>query len=199
MQGRVEPKVEPRADVLKAYRAKNELWTPSNLISALRALMTIPVAYCISSGYFVTAAVLCAVAFLTDLLDGYVARKTNDVTELGKIIDPLADKIYVGVVVLVMLIEGLLPVWFVAAVLARDVLILLVGIWATRKFKVVLPSNYPGKIAVLIIALTLFLTLLGAESGLLGFMHGLSLGLMLLSLVIYGQRLLGIVRQTAHP
>jgi CDP-diacylglycerol--glycerol-3-phosphate 3-phosphatidyltransferase len=187
----------PETDVLKAYRAKNELWTPSNLISALRAVMTIPAGICISSGYHVTAAVICFLAFFTDLLDGYVARKTNDVTELGKVIDPVADKIYVGVVVLVMLLNGLLPLWFVLAVLLRDVLILLVGIWATRKFKVVLPSNYPGKAAVLVIALTLFMTLLGAESGLLGFMHGLSLVLMLLSLFVYGQRLLTIMQQTA--
>lgn len=187
----------PETDVLKAYRAKNELWTPSNLISALRALMTIPAGIFISNGYHVTAAVICFLAFVTDVLDGYVARKTNDVTELGKVIDPMADKIYVGVVVLVMLLHGLLPLWFVLAVLLRDVLILVVGIWATRKFKVVLPSNYPGKFAVLVIALTLFMTLLGAESSILGFMHVLSLALMLLSLFVYGQRLLTIVQRTS--
>jgi CDP-diacylglycerol--glycerol-3-phosphate 3-phosphatidyltransferase len=190
----------PESDVLNAYRAKNELWTPSNLISALRALMTIPAGICIGNGYYVTAAIICFLAFFTDLLDGYVARKTNDVTELGKVIDPLADKIYVGVVVLVMLLNGLLPLWFVLAVLVRDLLILVVGIWATRKFKVVLPSNYPGKAAVLVIALTLFMTLLGAEGGILGFMHVLSLGLMLLSLFVYGQRLLSIMQQVSkHP
>lgn len=186
------------SDVLKAYRAKDELWTPSNLISALRAVMTIPVGICINSGYHKTAALLCFLAFVTDLLDGYVARKMNDVTELGKVIDPVADKIFVAVVVLVMLAAGLLPLWFVLAVVLRDILILIVGIWATRKFKVVLPSNYPGKGAVLVIALTLFLTLLGAESTLLGFMHFLSLGLMLLSLFVYGQRLLSIMRQTSQ-
>ena len=187
----------PESDVLKAYRAKNELWTPSNLISALRGLMTVPAAILISGGYLKSAAGLCLLAFLTDLLDGYVARKTNDVTELGKVIDPLADKLYVAVVVVVMLLVGLLPTWFVLAVVIRDVLILAVGVWATRKFKVVLPSNYPGKAAVLAIALTLFMTLLGAESTLLGFMQGLSLGLMLLSLFVYGQRLLSIVQQTS--
>ena len=189
----------PETDVLKAYRAKDELWTPSNLISALRAVMTIPAGICIANGYLKTAAALCFLAFVTDVLDGYVARRTNDVTELGKVIDPVADKIYVGVVVLVMLLHGLLPLWFVLAVLLRDALILIVGIWATRKFKVVLPSNYPGKAAVLVIALTLFMTLLGAESGLLGFMQGLSLVLMLLSLFVYGQRLLSIIRQTSKP
>jgi CDP-diacylglycerol--glycerol-3-phosphate 3-phosphatidyltransferase len=162
--------------------------------------MTIPAGICISNGYYVTAAIICFLAFVTDLLDGYVARKTNDVTELGKVIDPVADKIYVGVVVLVMLIHGLLPLWFVLAVLLRDLLILMVGIWATRKFKVVLPSNYPGKGAVLVIALTLFMTLLGAESSVLGFMQGFSLALMLLSLFVYGQRLLSIAQQVSkHP
>ena len=62
-------------------------------------------------------------------------------------IDPLADKIFIASVVLAMLALGLLPIWFVVVIIARDVIILLAGIWATRRFKVVLPSNYPGKAA----------------------------------------------------
>lgn len=184
-------------DVLEAYRAKNAIWTPSNAISLLRVFLTIPTGYYITTSQLRIAALLCVLAFITDLLDGYIARKTNDVSELGKVIDPIADKLFVAVTVLVMLLESLLPLWFIVTVIARDALILIVGIWATRKFKVVLPSNYPGKGAVLAISLTLFLTLLGAHTVVLGFMQVLSLGLMLLSLIVYGQRLFGLLRQTA--
>lgn len=186
------------SDVLRTYRAKNAVWTPSNVISAFRGVLAIPVVYFVSSGQNIAAAGVCFVAFLTDILDGYIARRTNDVTELGKVIDPIADKIFVGVLVLVMLMKGLTPLWFMAAVIVRDVVILAAGIWATRKFRVVLPSNYPGKLAVLFISTTLFLTLLGADMSVLGFMQGLSVGLMILSLVLYGQRLSGLLRSTAH-
>ena len=46
---------------------------------------------------------------ITDMLDGYLARKFNEVTELGKIIDPLADKIAIGVIILKLYLIGIIP------------------------------------------------------------------------------------------
>lgn len=175
-------------DPLAEFRAKRTLWTPANGISALRVLLAIPAVLAIVNGNGILVASIFFVAYLTDILDGYVARKTNDVSEYGKIVDPLADKIFVGVVVVAMLWMGQLPVWFVVVILSRDLIILSVGIWAGRRFKVVLPSNYPGKAAVLAIALTLFLTVLGLSSGVLVFMQTLSVTLMAISLVLYGNR-----------
>lgn len=147
-------------DPLAEFRTKREIWTPANFISFLRMLMVVPAVIALSHGRARMAAAIFAIAFATDLLDGFVARRTGDVSEYGKIIDPLADKIFVGCVVVAMLVFGMVPLWFVAIVLARDVIILLAGMWAGRKFKVVLPSNYYGKSAVLTISLTLFLIVL---------------------------------------
>jgi CDP-diacylglycerol--glycerol-3-phosphate 3-phosphatidyltransferase len=133
-------------------------------------------------------------AFISDLADGLLARKMNDVSEWGKVIDPLADKIFVGLVVLAMAYYQYIPWWFVAAILGRDIVIVVVGIWATRKFKVVLPSNYPGKAAVLVIALTLFLIMTGLSGQPIVFMEYGSLVLMAVSLVMYGKRLLSLLR-----
>jgi len=93
--------------------------------------------------------------YLTDLLDGYLARKLNQISELGKIIDPLADKIAVGAIAILMFLKGLIPLWFIVVVLLRDLLILTFGLILKRKKKIVLMSNYPGKIAVLTIGLAL--------------------------------------------
>lgn len=187
-----------KQDPLAAYKAKDDWFTPSNAISFLRALLTIPSVYLLSAKLYTWAAALFFFAFLTDLADGYIARKTNDVSEIGKIIDPLADKIFVAVTVIAMLVLGLVPFWFVAAVVARDIIILVAGIWATKRFHVVLPSNYPGKFAVLTISLTLFMTVLGFSPTVLMFMQGLSLLLMLVSLGVYGKRLFDLLRQTAR-
>ena len=62
--------------------------------------------------------------YVTDLLDGYLARKLNQVSELGKIIDPLADKAAVIVITVILFINGLIPVWFFTVIVLRDILIL---------------------------------------------------------------------------
>lgn len=86
--------------------------------------------------------------YFSDLLDGYLARKLDQVSETGKIIDPLADKISVIVISLILLYLGKIPLWFVLIVVFRDLLILGFGIYLDKKKDIRLMSNYPGKIAV---------------------------------------------------
>jgi len=190
----VENQKASHPDPVAQFRAKKSIWTPANGISFLRMLLVIPAVYFLAQKEYTLAATTFAIAYATDLLDGFIARKTNDVSEYGKIIDPLADKVFVGAVVIAMMVLGLVPVWFVAIILARDVVILLAGIWAGRKFKTVLPSNYPGKGAVLAISLTLFLTVLGVSHEVLVFLQGLSVLLMAISLIVYGRRLFRLIR-----
>lgn len=128
--------------------------TASNLISILRGVMTIPVVWALLSNERTVAIVLCFVAALTDWLDGYVARRTGTVSEWGMILDPLADKILVGAVVAVLTVQEVLPLWFVALIVGRDVVILLGAMYATSRAKIVLPSLMSGKLAVSAIALT---------------------------------------------
>lgn len=73
--------------------------------------------------YSISAAILFIVASLTDLVDGYLARKYQIITNLGKLLDPLADKILV-LGAMVMLVElGRLPAWMVVIILARELAI----------------------------------------------------------------------------
>lgn len=137
---------------------KKEIFYISNLLSVFRILLIIPVCYLFLSDfennkYILLGALL--LMYATDLLDGYIARKLNQVSELGKIIDPLADKIAVGAIAILMFIKELIPVWFIIIVVLRDLLILIFGLYLKRKKKVVLMSNYPGKIAVFTIGLAL--------------------------------------------
>jgi len=71
----------------------------------------------------VTAALLFGLAALTDWLDGALARRWDLVTNLGKLLDPLADKILVSVAYLVLVREDLAPLWIVAAIISREFLI----------------------------------------------------------------------------
>ena len=189
---------ETVADPVAQFKAKDTLFTPANLISLMRAMMVFPAIFAIMMHLNILAASIFVTAFISDLADGLLARKMNDVSEWGKVIDPLADKIFVGLVVLAMAYYQYIPWWFVIAILARDIVIVLAGIWATRKFKVVLPSNYPGKAAVLVIALTLFLIMTGVSGQTITWMQYGSLVLMGVSLIMYGKRLVGLLRAVAN-
>lgn len=127
---------------------KNTIWTYSNGLSFLRALLTIPSAVLLWQGHNYIALSVGILAYITDLLDGWLARKLDEVTEAGKIIDPLADKIYVGVITSILVIQDRLPLWFVLIVISRDLIIMLAGMYIAKRTGFVLPSNVPGKIAV---------------------------------------------------
>ena len=69
------------------------------------------------------AAGLLAVLGITDFLDGYVARRFNQVSDIGKILDPVADRLLFFVGVGAILVDGSVPAWFAVAVLAREALV----------------------------------------------------------------------------
>ena len=141
---------------------KKEFFYISNLLSVLRVLLIIPLCYLFLTGFgnnkYLILGVL-VLMYVTDLLDGYLARKLDQISELGKIIDPLADKLAVGFTAILMFFNGLIPLWFILTVLIRDVLILVFGLYLKSRKKIVLMSNYPGKIAVFTIGLALVLSI----------------------------------------
>ena len=67
------------------------------------------------------AAIIFALAGFTDWLDGYIARKQNLVTSLGKFLDPLADKVLVSITLIMLLSLNRVPAWIVAIIIAREV------------------------------------------------------------------------------
>lgn len=166
----------------------NLRWTLSNGLSVLRMLLVIPTWFTLTSGMRLATVALFIFSALTDVLDGWLARKRNEISDLGKILDPLADKVYVGVVVVIMLMHEMLPLWFVLVVLGRDLLILVGGIVFERRTGVVLPSNYPGKIAVLVLSGTLLAIVAGASTTVTDIMGGTALLLLAISFTLYVAR-----------
>jgi CDP-diacylglycerol--glycerol-3-phosphate 3-phosphatidyltransferase len=106
------------------------------------------------------AVLIILIAVTTDAFDGYVARRFDQITDLGKVIDPLADKIGVAIVVVMLVIYDDIPLWFAIGILARDVTIFLAGLYIKSKTGIILPSLMAGKVAVSFLALYLVLAIL---------------------------------------
>jgi CDP-diacylglycerol--glycerol-3-phosphate 3-phosphatidyltransferase len=162
--------------------------TVSNLLSLSRALLTIPFVLVMlspSPGARWWGLAIFVVAMITDRLDGVLARRLDQVTEWGKILDPLADKVGVAGAAVVLLVRGAIPLWFVAALLLRDLLILAGGLVLKARLGVVLPSNAAGKWTVGVAAFTLGLALVGAPSWLLTVGLSASACMLILSLGLY--------------
>ena len=170
------------------------IWTVSNLLSFSRVVLLAPLAYVMYSDIPNRQAWMAAIivlAGLTDFFDGYLARQLHQVTELGKVIDPLADKVTAGGAAVLFVMAGLLPLWYLMVVVLRDLLILIGGIYIKARKNIVTQSNWPGKFAVFFIAVVMLLSALESPplEGLRQFMIWFSVALMGVSFAIYVRRL----------
>lgn len=143
-----------------------KIYTISNLISFVRILLAIPIFYYVSNITEIVGAryilfSLYVFAYITDIADGYFARKFNQISELGKIIDPLADKVLVILIVAYLYYFEIIPEFYFWIIILRDVIIFLGGIIVTKIIGKVLPSNYLGKITVLSIGIFIIIVTLG--------------------------------------
>ncbi|HIV61867.1 MAG TPA: CDP-diacylglycerol--glycerol-3-phosphate 3-phosphatidyltransferase [Candidatus Butyricicoccus avistercoris] len=122
--------------------------TTANKITMVRILM-IPFFIYFTLQYdktsLIIALVLFCLASVTDFLDGYIARKYNQVTDFGKFVDPLADKLLVTAALLIFIEKGIFPAWMVFIVLAREFIITSLRNVAAAKGKV-LAASWTGKV-----------------------------------------------------
>ncbi|HSB10304.1 MAG TPA: CDP-alcohol phosphatidyltransferase family protein [Blastocatellia bacterium] len=130
------------------------LLTAANLLTCLRFVLTIPFLYLVLRGRYDIALAIFLVAGLTDFADGYVARRYNQGSGLGRLLDPLADKFLTTSAFVVMAVphSGFpsIPTWLAGVVVARDVVIVLgaLGVYMLTRFRDFSPTM-SGKITTL--------------------------------------------------
>jgi CDP-diacylglycerol--glycerol-3-phosphate 3-phosphatidyltransferase len=182
---------------------RERIWTISNGLSLLRLFLVLPIGIALQEetpSARLTVGVLLLAAVATDLLDGWLARKLNEVTTFGKIIDPLADKAAVGVVATMLMLKGIIPLWFYLLVVVRDALIVAGGIYLRSGRTIVLASNTLGKWAVTAVSFYIFCSLFlpdplrpGTEA-----MLWVSVAMLLLSFGAYARRFMQVLRNGAQ-
>ncbi len=139
MSGRPDA-ASPTGDVAIGWRS---LATVPNVISVLRLALVPVTLVALLNGAYAAALLAFAVAGVSDALDGYLARRLGQETAFGRLIDPAADKLLLVGTTLVLGWLGLLPVWLVALIVGRDIVIVLavIATWAWGSPMAVAPSR----------------------------------------------------------
>ena len=132
-----------------------------NILSVIRILLVFVFVYLV----FVTDNLLAAlfVFFLagaTDVVDGYLARRNNWITNLGKILDPFADKLMQCTVLVCLWIKNIVPIWFALAFFFKEFITLLLGALAIKRRSVNVVSKWYGKMTVCLFYATIVLSVL---------------------------------------
>ncbi|KAG6365305.1 hypothetical protein INS49_006914 [Diaporthe citri] len=120
------------ASVLKKalpVAAHENIYTIPNLLTASRLVLAPVIGYCILHDHHAWTLGLFAYAGITDLLDGWIARKWNQGTVVGTVIDPMADKTLMTVLTVALAMKGGLPVWLAVIILGRDVALAISAIY----------------------------------------------------------------------
>ncbi len=128
-----------------------QVLTVANLVSSLR-LLTVPVFWwTILTDRLGVATAIVVVVGSTDWLDGFLARRLDQVTELGKFLDPLADRLMIASAVIGGLVIGVVPTFFAIPLIARELLVAGGAVFLARRRVDPLPVRFRGKLATLLV------------------------------------------------
>jgi CDP-diacylglycerol--glycerol-3-phosphate 3-phosphatidyltransferase len=201
MRTKGEENREPVGSGIVSTDLQRRFLTLSNVLSLFRLLLPVPFVLVMKDGSpegRLWGAVLMLVAAATDKLDGVVARRLHQTSEWGKVLDPLADKVAVGAVVVVLYVLGDLPAWFLVIALGRDLLILCGGLYLRSRTAIIVPSNEFGKWTVGIVSLALFVLVLSGRTLIADFLLWGSTAMLLVSLGLYGKRFDQLLKSTSE-
>lgn len=155
----MEPETADRTD---------RIWTVPNLISMARLLLVPVVAVLIFQGNDLAAVIVLAIAGISDYVDGWVARRFNQMSKFGKFLDPSADRLFIAVTLIGMAVRGLIPWWLVIAIAAREILVGVTMPEMARRGFAGYPVHLAGKAGTMALMYAFPLLLMASVPNLLG-------------------------------
>ncbi len=122
-----------------------------NILTAIRFVLIPIFAYYLISGNYYTAVFLFLLGGLTDILDGFIARKFNLITSWGKLADPLADKLMqITALVILTIVKRVISPELLAIVIAKEIFMGIGSILLYKQKKYVVSANWYGKMATVV-------------------------------------------------
>jgi cardiolipin synthase len=132
----------------------------ANGLSVARVFLAPAVVYGLyrdGQGIGPTTLMLMLIAGATDFLDGWAARRWGQPSRLGRILDPLADKLFIGSVCISLVWLRGFPAWLVVLQVSRDIVIVSIGMFLLHSRRLVIPASTLGKIATWAMALSMLI------------------------------------------
>ena len=123
------------------------LTVPNGISAARIALIPVFVWLVLDHDTTTAGVVLFAIVVATDWVDGMIARRTGQVSDVGKILDPVADRLAIAAGLIALVIRGIFPLWAAAAILVRDLAVLLVAAVVLVRRDVRVEVRWIGKLA----------------------------------------------------
>ncbi len=165
------------------------VWNVPNVLTILRLILVPVFVIVFRAGHPRWALVIFCAASLTDMLDGMLARKLNQITDFGKLFDPLADKLMVLTALFCQMLAGVFPLTAVLIVLGKELLMVIGSTFLLGK-GIVVYANYFGKTATVCFMASLILSFFHGELAAWGYqldviLLWISVALALVALFVY--------------
>lgn len=167
-----------------------------NMLTTIRFLLVPVIFYFAMQGNYIVSAVLLVISGITDVLDGFIARKFDFVTDFGTLFDPLTDKLTQIFTLLVLVIQNVIPVWILAFVILKEILMIIGATFLFKKQTATIPSRWYGKITTVVFYIAIFVSMLNKQFN-LGYsfdmyLYYLALVFALFALIMYFKVFLGL-------
>lgn len=156
----LKPPIPQFTDTRTIHISGREFLYISNLLSMFRLLIVPLLFWFIYNEQYKHAVVVGTIAIISDILDGFFARLLNQHSELGIILDPIADKFAIGAGIIAIAFRTDIPMWALFAVIFRDVAIVLGNVYLAYRAKMITRSNWWGKCTSFSLAIALILYLI---------------------------------------
>jgi cardiolipin synthase len=135
--------------------------TIPNVLSFIRLLMVPVFLVLIIGGQDGYALLVLVISSVTDFLDGQIARRFHQVSRLGQLLDPAADRLFIFAALVGFAVRGVIPWWLFIVIVARDVMLLVLGIAGANFGYGPLPVHHLGKMATLFLFYALPILMIG--------------------------------------
>ena len=152
-----------------------------NILTILRFLFIPIILYFIFVGNYIVGFIFFTISGITDILDGFIARKYNFISNFGKLMDPLADKLTQISVLASLVIVDIISVWILVIVVLKE-LIMVIGASFLYGKDVVVYSKWYGKLATVLFYLAIVISLITKQFGITGFWVNFSLAIYCIAL-----------------
>jgi cardiolipin synthase (CMP-forming) len=145
----------------KSGEVSNRIFTVPNILSFIRLGLVPVFLVLIIIGEDVWALATLVFSSVTDYLDGYIARRFGQITRLGQLLDPAADRLFIFATLIGLASRDVVPWWFVAVILGRDAMLLVLGVVLANHGYGPLPVHHLGKVATFCLFYALPLIMVG--------------------------------------